>query len=59
MDSAKERPDRCRRLDAQKQDTDGASFDDLNTDCLVNVLSFLTAEQMDDVSVLSQHLSEA
>lgn len=48
---------------APKQDDSphnkGAMFDDLNTDVLVNILSYLVREQIDDVSVLSKHLAEA
>lgn len=49
------------RQEEGKQTDAVASFDDLNTDVLVNILSFLnlTRDEMDDISVLSRGFAEA
>lgn len=53
---AKKRP---RVVCVEKFSCDGASFDDVNGDCLVNILSYLLAEDMNSVACMNKHCREA
>ena len=55
-----ERKRRCvEEDDLSSVSSDTACFDALNDDCLVHILSFLPAEDMDSVAICNQHCREA
>ena len=59
-ETADERPaKRQRRVGAFKKETGDISFDDLNGDCLVHILSFLTVDEMNEATLINSRFREA
>lgn len=57
-----ENPTKRQRVDDELDkefETDIASFDDLNEDCLVKILSYLVTEDMNSVACLNSHCQQA
>lgn len=61
-EATEEKPAKRPRLGALKQDSDAAvavTFDDLNNDCLVNILSFMETEEMNDATLIDSAFRKA
>ena len=61
-EAAEEKPAKRPRLGALKQDSDAAAavtFDDLNNDCLVHILSFLETDEINDATLINSAFREA